>query len=113
MVNKTLARRIGRNIAALRVAGDWSQAELAARVRIERSRLAKWENGDHVPPVESLVNLAGKLEVRLDDLVSEKSLEPAELLTPEQRKLVRTALRSLSRLVPTAPRTEKTNETTK
>lgn len=111
MMNKTLARRIGRNIAALRVAGDWSQAELAARVSIERSRLAKWENGDHVPPIESLVVLARELDVRLDDLVGEKSPEVAEPLTPEQRKLVRTALRSLSRLVSTSA--AGANETTK
>lgn len=101
-MNGSLARRIGRNIAALRVSRDWSQEALAARVKVSRSRLSKWESGDHPPPVEKLVDLARELEVGLDDLVGEETGKPQGGLGPEQRKLVRTAMSFLSRLVPNA-----------
>jgi transcriptional regulator with XRE-family HTH domain len=103
-MNGSLARRIGRNIAALRVGRDWSQEALAVRVKVSRSRLSKWESGDHPPPVEKLVDLARELEVGLDDLVGTGTGKPQGGLSPEQRKLVRTAMGFLSRLVPSANR---------
>ena len=114
MMNGSLARRIGRNIAVLRVGRDWSQEALAARVRVSRSRLSKWESGDHPPPIEKLVDLARELEVGLDDLVGDGTGTAQADLNPEQRKLVRAAMSSLSRLVPAAvsatPRTPGKNE---
>ena len=95
-----LARRIGRKIAALRMAKGWSQEALAARAGVARSRLSKWESGDHVPPVVKLVDLARELEVGLDDLVSEEMWPLQPGLSPEQRRLVRTAMSSLARLFP-------------
>jgi len=100
MMNGSLARRIGRKIAALRMARGWSQEALAVRAGVARSRLSKWESGDHVPPVDKLVDLARELEVGLDDLVSE-GMGPREAgLSPEQRRLVRRAMSSLARLFP-------------
>jgi len=104
----SLARRIGRNIAALRLARDWSQEALARRAGVGRSRLGKWENGDHVPPLEKLIGLARELEVGLDDLVGEGTGSLQAGLSPEQRKLVRTAMTNLSKLFPVTPgKTEK------
>lgn len=99
-MDRTLARRIGRNIAALRTLRGWSQKGLAARVDVTRGRLSKWEGGEHAPPVEKLMALARELEVGLDDLVSDGSGPSPDGLTPGQRELVRGALRSLSRLLP-------------
>jgi transcriptional regulator with XRE-family HTH domain len=110
IMNGSLARRIGRNIAALRVRRDWSQEALAARVRVSRSRLSKWENGDHPPPVEKLVDLARELEVQLDGLVGIGTEKPLGDLTPEQRKLVRTAMGVLSGLLPAEPRPQREPE---
>ena len=105
MVNGSLARRIGRNIAALRVGRDWSQEALAARVKVSRSRLSKWESGDHPPPVDKLVDLARELEVALDDLVGDGTEKPLGALNREQKKLVRTAMSFLARLVPSGQET--------
>jgi transcriptional regulator with XRE-family HTH domain len=107
-MNGSLARRIGRNIAALRVGRDWSQEALAVRVKVSRSRLSKWESGDHPPPVENLVDLARELEVGLDDLVGDGTGTAQADLNPEQRKLVRAAMSSLSRLVPAVSATVRT-----
>jgi transcriptional regulator with XRE-family HTH domain len=104
VMSESLARRIGRNIAALRLARDWSQEVLAARVDVTRSRLSKWEGGEHAPPVEKLVDLARELEVGLDDLVGDGTEKLKTNLSPEQRKLVRAAMGSLARLFPAAPR---------
>ena len=106
-MNESLARRIGRNIAALRVGRDWSQEALAARVRVSRSRLSKWESGDHPPSIEKLVDLARELEVGLDDLVGDGTGAPQGDLNPGQRKLVRAAMSYLSQLVPATPRKPK------
>lgn len=102
-MNGSLAQRIGRNIAALRVGKDWSQEALATRVEVTRSRLSKWENGEHVPPVDKLVDLARELDVGLDDLVGDGTWKLQGGLNPEQRKLVRTAMTFLSRLFPATP----------
>ena len=109
-MNGSLARRIGRNIAALRVGRDWSQEALAVRVKVSRSRLSKWESGDHPPPVEKLVDLARELEVPLDDLVGNGTEKLLGDLTPEQTKRVRKAMRSLAGLLPAEPRLQKEPE---
>lgn len=101
-MDRTVARRIGRNIAALRTLRGWSQKGLAARVDVTRGRLSKWEGGEHAPPVEKLMALARELAVGLDHLVGDGTGKPSGDLTLEQRKLVRTAMGYLSRLIPAA-----------
>jgi transcriptional regulator with XRE-family HTH domain len=62
-------RRIGSRIAALREERKWSQAELARRIGVGRTRLGKWETGEHVPHVTHLITLKGAFGVSLDELV--------------------------------------------
>lgn len=47
-----------------------SRAGLARRLRIDASRLGKWESGVHCPAPEYLASLAGFLDVTLEELLT-------------------------------------------
>jgi transcriptional regulator with XRE-family HTH domain len=70
----------------LREARDWSQAELARRVGVERTTLLRWERGA-TPPLGKLLALSQVLETTLDALIAGRTVDLApESLTPEQRR---------------------------
>lgn len=98
-MNGNLRRRVGRNIAELREKRGWVQKELAPRLEISRSRLSKWESGDHMPSLEALVKMAEVLEVSLDELVRCGAVSEDSGLAPAQRGLVEKAIRNLSQLL--------------
>jgi putative transcriptional regulator len=64
--SKTVAQLIGRRIREIRAEREWSQRDLAALLGLSSSRLNKYENGLHEPPVRLLVRMAQILEVPLD-----------------------------------------------
>jgi transcriptional regulator with XRE-family HTH domain len=47
---------------------DLKQEELANLILVDRSTVAKWENGDAYPRAEKLPNLARILRCTIDDL---------------------------------------------
>lgn len=59
-------------IRELRKAQKLSQQELAARLRVDRSTIAKWETGTNSPRIDKLRQLAKVLNCSLEDLVPEK-----------------------------------------
>ena len=61
---------LGARIAALRRESGWSQAELAARLRVSPSAMGMYEQGRREPPVEVLVSLARELGVTIDFLLT-------------------------------------------
>ena len=61
---------LGARIAALRRESGWSQAELAARLRVSPSAMGMYEQGRREPPVEVLVSLARELGVTVDFLLT-------------------------------------------
>ena len=61
---------LGPRIAALRREAGWSQAELAARLRVSPSAMGMYEQGRREPPVELLVALARELGVTTDFLLT-------------------------------------------
>jgi transcriptional regulator with XRE-family HTH domain len=73
---EAVRRRLGRNLAALRVRRKWSQEKLARKLGVTRSRLGKWETGEHAPPVELLTALATALGVELAEIVAGMAPSP-------------------------------------
>jgi len=69
-LERKLRRDMGRRIAKARTALNMSQAELARKLGIERSRLSKWECGLHAPLLKQLVALAQALSLSLDNLIT-------------------------------------------
>lgn len=66
-----------------RKARGWSQEDLAARIRVSRQAVSKWETGDAMPDLPKLVALADALEMPLDALCGREA--PAERKTPPEQ----------------------------
>lgn len=61
---------IARNILKLRRAAGLTQEQVAERIGVARQTVAKWENGDSLPDIESCSRIAEIFDVSLDDLVN-------------------------------------------
>lgn len=61
---------LSKNLVALRKAKKLTQSELAEQLSYSDKTVSKWENGDAVPDVETLIMIANFFSVSMDDLVS-------------------------------------------
>ena len=66
-------------IRELRKAQKLSQQELATKLGVDRSTIAKWETGTNSPRIDKLRQLATVLNCSLDDLVSGKIAHQSKL----------------------------------
>lgn len=79
---------IAKNIQELRNANSLTQLELAEKLHYSDKAVSKWERGDSVPEISTLVALADLFGVTLDYLVREKHDIPkkADKSFPDKRK---------------------------
>lgn len=84
MEPELLKRTIANNIALLRRQAGLTQAELAERLSYSDKAVSKWERGESLPDVVTLVQLAGVLGVSVDALTG--TAPPAAAPPPEARK---------------------------
>ena len=63
---------IGKNISNLRKANKLTQSEFASKLNYSDKAISKWENGDSLPDIEVLNNVAKFFGVTLDYLVTEE-----------------------------------------
>lgn len=68
-----LKTQIGNNIAACRKRNNLTQAELAERMNYSDKAVSKWERGESLPDVMTLVLLAEQLGVSVNDLIGENA----------------------------------------
>ena len=68
MDSEKLKIQIGNNISAFRRQCGMTQAELAERLNYTDKAVSKWERGESMPDVTTLVQLADQFGVSLDDL---------------------------------------------
>lgn len=68
MNNEELKLRVGANIARLRRERNMTQAELAERINYSDKAVSKWERGESMPDVLTLLNLAEQLGTDLNTL---------------------------------------------
>lgn len=87
MKNSELKIQIGNNIAACRKRFGLTQAELAEKLNYSDKAISKWERGDSLPDVMTLMLLARQLGVTVNDLVGEVTPDPAiqAVTLPEKR----------------------------
>ena len=64
-----LAVIIGKNITRLRKMADMTQLELAEKLNYSDKSVSKWEQGNGVPDIRILMQIAVLFGVTLDDLV--------------------------------------------
>lgn len=61
--------RFGRNVFMARRRAGLSQEKLAARAGLHRTEISLLENGGRIPRVDTLMKLAGSLEVPASELL--------------------------------------------
>ena len=58
------------NIKAIRENKGWSQTQLANKLGVSRATVGNWEIGRRTPPVSLMSEIAFKLRVPLEDLIT-------------------------------------------
>ncbi len=76
MEEENLARTIGTNIMRLRKVTGMTQLELAEKLGYSDKSVSKWEQGNGIPDVRTLLQIAEFFNVSLDDLVKEHTEKP-------------------------------------
>ena len=66
---------ISRNLKSLRKRNQYTQEDIAEKINVSRQSVAKWENGESTPDIESCIKLANLYNVKLDDLVNHSEEE--------------------------------------
>ena len=69
---------IAKNIAALRQASRMTQLELAEKLNYSDKAISKWERGESIPDVLTLMQLAELFGVKVDDLLRDPNELPEE-----------------------------------
>lgn len=67
---RAVAECFGANLVAAREAAGVSQEELGVRADLHRTEISQLERGLRVPRIDTLIKLAGALEVSPDALLS-------------------------------------------
>lgn len=86
MDSEKLKIQIGANIAACRKRCDMTQADLAERINYSDKAISKWERGDSIPDVVTMVQLAKLFGVSVDALVGNDPPTAVEPAPPKQRR---------------------------
>ena len=76
MDDEKLKRQIGANIAAQRKNAGLTQAGLAEKLNYSDKAVSKWERGDSVPDVLTLMALAEQFGITVNDLLADPEALP-------------------------------------
>lgn len=85
MDDEKLRKHIGTNIAAFRKRANLTQLGLAEKLNYSDKAVSKWERGESVPDVLTLVQLAELFDVTVNDLL----VDPDEILEQTDNKMER------------------------
>jgi transcriptional regulator with XRE-family HTH domain len=64
-----IAARVGENVATARMRADLSQEELGVMASLHRTEISLIERGTRLPRIDTMIKLAGALEVPLEALI--------------------------------------------
>ena len=84
MVDENVKYRIGANIAAYRKRDGLTQATLAEKLNYSDKAVSKWERGESIPDVLTLVELARVFDITVDDLLKDHNALPDNVGKVEQ-----------------------------
>jgi DNA-binding XRE family transcriptional regulator len=76
LLSVEMSERFAANLTRLRRAAGYSQEDLAFRAAIHRTQVSLLESGSRMPRVETLIKLAGALEVTPDEILEGIVWEP-------------------------------------
>lgn len=83
---------LSQNLISLRKSRKLTQLELAEKLNYSDKTISKWENGDAVPDLETLVAIAKFYGVTIDALISEDAKALAQENVRENRQINRNKL---------------------
>lgn len=113
MIQSLLTMSLGKAISELRKRKQYRQADLAEKLGIHQTLVARWENDKTRPRRKTLEKLANALDVPVESLLASgferlpEALDDPELtellqdlpkLTPPQREALKTFLRDMLKL---------------
>ncbi len=78
MNDEMLRRQLGSNIASYRKQAGLTQAGLAEKLNYSDKAVSKWERGESVPDVLTLVQLAEQLDTTVGQLLSDPNVLPGD-----------------------------------
>ena len=78
MNDEQLKVQIGQNISLQRKKAGLTQAGLAAKLNYSDKAVSKWERGESIPDVLTLVNLAEQLDITVNELLSDPNELPRD-----------------------------------
>ena len=78
MDDEKLKLQIGANIASYRKQASLTQAGLAEKLNYSDKAVSKWERGESVPDVLTLVQLAEQFDITVNDLLVDPNQLPGE-----------------------------------
>lgn len=84
MNDEKLRSQLGVNIATYRKNSGMTQAALAERINFSDKAVSKWERGESIPDVPTLVELAQVFDVTVDDLLKDHNALPENIGKVEQ-----------------------------
>ena len=84
MDDEKLKYQIGANIAAYRKQAGMTQAGLADKLKYSDKAVSKWERGESIPDVITLMQLAELFEVTVNDLLADPNALPGNPGTLEK-----------------------------
>ncbi|MBE6947386.1 MAG: helix-turn-helix domain-containing protein [Ruminococcaceae bacterium] len=96
MADENLKYQIGTNIALLRKKQGLTQAGLAEKLNYSDKAVSKWERGESVPDVLTLVSIAQELDVSVDVLLTDPNALP-EHTGPVQNVMNQVVQKTLKR----------------
>ena len=78
MDDEKLRKQIGGNIAAYRKNAGLTQLGLAEKLNYSDKAVSKWERGESIPDVLTLMALAEQFDITVNDLISDPDVLPAD-----------------------------------
>ena len=78
MNDEKLKVQIGANIALYRKRAGLTQAGLAAKLNYSDKAISKWERGESIPDVITLLTLAEQFEITVNDLLADPNALPED-----------------------------------
>ena len=81
-------QKVGRRIASLRQRGGLTQQQLAAMMNVSHQAVSKWEGGQAMPDIQTLLDLTRFFGLTVEQLVApeEDAEEKSESMEPENRE---------------------------
>ena len=96
MDDEKLKSRIGSNIASFRKRAGLTQAGLAEKLNYSDKAVSKWERGESIPDVLTLMHLADSLDITVNDLLADQNELP-DATTRFQQAVGQVAEKTLKR----------------